>query len=68
MVRDTSLAILILFMGGVQLVTIGVIGEYLGRIARQVKGRPAFVVDELTGFDRDHRSAEHVGSGCDLHA
>jgi len=48
----TSLAILILFIGGVQLLTLGVIGEYIGRISQQVKSRPLFVVDELTGFDQ----------------
>ena len=47
----TSLAMLILFIGGIQLLTLGVIGEYIGRISAQVRGRPQFVVDELTGFD-----------------
>ena len=47
----TSLAVLILFIGGIQLLTLGVVGEYIGRIAAQVRGRPQFVVDELTGFD-----------------
>ncbi len=48
----TSLAILILFIGGVQLLTLGMIGEYIGRISQQVKSRPLFVVDECTGFDQ----------------
>jgi polyisoprenyl-phosphate glycosyltransferase len=47
----TSLAMLILFIGGIQLLTLGLIGEYIGRISTQVRGRPQFVVDELTGFD-----------------
>jgi len=47
----TSLAILVLFFGGVQLLTGGLIGEYVGRTAQQVKGRPLYVVDELIGFD-----------------
>jgi len=47
----TSLAMLILFIGGIQLLTLGVIGEYIGRISAQVRGRPQFVVDELVGFD-----------------
>jgi polyisoprenyl-phosphate glycosyltransferase len=46
-----SLAILVLFIGGIQLLTLGVIGEYIGRISQQVKGRPLFVVDERVGFD-----------------
>jgi len=47
----TSLAMLILFIGGIQLLTLGLIGEYIGRISTQVRGRPQFVVDELLGFD-----------------
>jgi glycosyltransferase involved in cell wall biosynthesis len=47
----TSLAILVLFFGGVQLLTGGLIGEYVGRTAQQVKGRPLYLVDELIGFD-----------------
>jgi dolichol-phosphate mannosyltransferase len=46
----TSLAILVLFIGGIQCFTVGLIGEYVGRISQQVKGRPLFVVDELVGF------------------
>lgn len=47
----TTLAILILFLGGVQLLTIGVLGEYLGRIYEEVKRRPEFVERELINFD-----------------
>ena len=47
----TSLAILVLFFGGVQLLTSGLIGEYVGRTAQQVKGRPLYLVDELIGFE-----------------
>jgi polyisoprenyl-phosphate glycosyltransferase len=46
----TSLAILVLFFGGVQLLTGGLIGEYVGRTAQQVRGRPLYVIDELIGF------------------
>jgi hypothetical protein len=44
--------VLILFFGGVQLLTGGLIGEYVGRTAQQVKGRPLYVVDELIGFEQ----------------
>ena len=46
----TTLAILVLFLGGVQLLTIGLLGEYIGRIYDEVKRRPEFVERELIGF------------------
>lgn len=42
----TSLIISTMFIGGVQLITIGIIGEYISRINIDVKGRPLYVVDE----------------------
>ncbi len=45
-----SLFIAVLFMGGVQLLTLGIIGEYLGRIYVEVKRRPLYVVRDRLGF------------------
>ena len=45
-----ALFVAILFMGGVQLVLIGVLGEYIGRIYGEVKQRPLYLVRERLGF------------------
>jgi hypothetical protein len=47
-----SLIISVMFFAGVQLISLGVIGEYLGRVYEEVKGRPLFLVAEQIGFER----------------
>jgi glycosyltransferase involved in cell wall biosynthesis len=47
-----SLIISVMFFAGVQLISLGVLGEYLGRMYEEVKGRPLFLVAEELGLDR----------------
>ena len=48
---NPTIVILILFMGGVQLISVGVLGEYIARIYDEVKQRPKFIVDRAFGFE-----------------
>lgn len=47
----TSLIVAVLMMGGIQLVALGVIGEYLGRVLLNVANRPQFVARELVNIE-----------------
>ena len=47
---NPTLVILVSFLGGVQLISVGILGEYIGRIYEEVRARPKFIVDREEGF------------------
>lgn len=47
----TSIIISVLFIGGIQLISIGILGEYLGKIFYEVKKRPRYIINKRIGFE-----------------
>jgi polyisoprenyl-phosphate glycosyltransferase len=47
----TSLFVLIIFFGGVQLVTIGIVGAYIGNLFDEIKNRPEYIIDKKVNFE-----------------
>jgi glycosyltransferase involved in cell wall biosynthesis len=52
----TTLVLLVTFMSGLNLLCLGIVGEYIGRIHEQVKGRPPYLVKEWVGFSPGARA------------
>ncbi|MET9787138.1 glycosyltransferase family 2 protein [Streptomyces canus] len=50
----TMLMCVVLFLGGTQMLSLGVIGAYIGRIYSEAQGRPLYLVREVVGGDGDH--------------
>lgn len=50
-----SLTIVVLLMGGVQLISIGIIGEYLSRVYNEVKRRPLYMIKSSVGFQEKEK-------------
>jgi len=48
----TALVLVVTFLSGLQLLFLGLIGEYLGRVYEEVKGRPLYIVDRVIGHRR----------------
>src|SRR3954466_4872450 len=49
-IGNPTMVILILFMGGIQLISVGILGEYIGRIYEEVRARPKYIVERAEGF------------------
>jgi glycosyltransferase involved in cell wall biosynthesis len=54
----TSIMVAVLFMGGINLLTLGIIGEYLGRTYHETKNRPLYLVGDYYGFDSNQAQAQ----------
>ena len=48
----TSIIVSVLFLGGVQLIMIGILGEYVGRIYTEIQNRPMYIVKNKIGFSK----------------
>ena len=59
----TTIILCVLFLGGVQLICVGILGEYIGRIYEEVKRRPLYVVRETAGLDEAVAGNGHTGAG-----
>ena len=49
----TAIMVAVLFIGGIQLISVGILGEYVGRIYSEIKRRPLYVANEYLGFDKE---------------
>ncbi len=53
-----TLACGMFFLGGIQLICLGILGEYLARVHNEVKGRPIYIVDRRVGFEASDQPAQ----------
>ncbi len=58
---NPTIVLLVLFLGGIQLISIGILGEYIGRIYEEVKERPKFILETSFGFE-DSKTALRTGT------
>jgi glycosyltransferase involved in cell wall biosynthesis len=56
----TSLALALSLLSGVQLISLGILGEYLGRVFEEVKSRPTFIIRTKVNFERDTQHLRFV--------
>jgi dolichol-phosphate mannosyltransferase len=59
----TSLFVAVMFLGGVQMILLGVIGEYLARVYQETKRRPIYIAARKFGFDRELMLSREFATG-----
>jgi polyisoprenyl-phosphate glycosyltransferase len=59
----TTIIVCVLFLGGVQMIAIGILGEYIGRIYEEIKQRPLYVVQETVGFETRGNDGDNSFTG-----
>lgn len=59
-----TIVISVLFLGGVQLICLGILGEYIGRIYEEVKGRPLWILRDSAGLVVQKAAADRTSAGA----
>jgi dolichol-phosphate mannosyltransferase len=65
-IGNPTIEVTIAFFSGIQLLSLGVMGEYVGRIYDEARERPKFIIESRHGFDRPAESDDAAHRGADL--
>lgn len=55
-----SIMVVTLFLGGLILLSLGIIGEYLGRIFEEIKSRPLYIIRTTIGFKKQYNKIKEI--------
>jgi polyisoprenyl-phosphate glycosyltransferase len=63
---NPTIVVLVLFLGGVQMIGIGILGEYIGRIYEEVRQRPRFIIEAAHGLEAKAEAASPGSRGIPI--